>query len=382
MPVIKSFMAYVPDMDWLSGFKHDPMSVIQKLLEPGKDSGTLRPERYLDSMDTLRYTKFYLDSDSPAIYLYEQESASGSQFGIWALTSLEDMVSGKIITHENTLPEHCERIKSYRAAVGLEGKPVLLSYERDEAICKFAERVAARNPDFRFSHAEVNHRLWAITDVIELDVLRKAFGKIKRVYVADGHHRLAAAAAQHLHSPQWISTLYVTVGQLRCREFHRMVLPGKAISEIKFLNYLQGYGTTSEISGNRPYRPGRTGQFGVFLKGKWYRFDLDPMMYKQEHRLDVCFLQDEILESFFGICDPGTDKRLVCWPASGWENMLECVLRNPEAVVFTLYAISPSSLMEIAELKISLPPKSTYTEPKIPYGLLIYDHKSVFSEDA
>jgi len=375
MSVIKPFTACIPDMDWLNGFKNDPMVRIQGLLEPRKDSGLLRPERHLDSMETLRHSKLYQDSDSAAIYLYEQESESGSQFGIWALTSLEDMVSGKIITHENTLPEHCERIRSYRCAVGLEGKPVLLSYERDEVICKLAEGVAAMNPDFRFSQAEVNHRLWAITDTAVLDVLQKAFGKIDRVYVADGHHRLAAAAIQHIHSPQWISTLYITTGQLRCREFHRVVLPAKKVSEIHFLNYLQGYGRTSEIPGNEPYRPEKPGQLGISLNGKWYWFDHDPALHKQERIPDVCFLQDEILEPFFGIRDPKTDKRLQCWPADRWSELLEYQQQHLQSVVFTLCAISPASLIEIAGRKIPLPPKSTYTEPKIPYGLLIYDHK-------
>jgi len=364
-------------MEWLTGLKDGPLRMVQKLLEPKGELVVMQhAERHRDSLEALIFNNFYHNADLPAIYLYEQESEMGSQFGIWALTSLDDMLSGKIITHEDTLSEHREKISSYRTFVGLEGRPVLFSYEREETISGLAEQVSVMKPDISFSYDGADHRLWGITDRTILIALQQAFSGLSRVYVADGHHRLAAAAALHKQTPQWISTLYITTGQLRCREFHRMVLPKEKISEEHFLNYLRGYGFISEIPGNQPHRPQQSMRFGVCFQGKWYQFNLDPALCGPEQRPDVCFLQDEILELFFGISDPGADSRLLCWPANQWRELLAYEREHQQAIVFTLYAISPAGLVEIAENKTALPPKSTYTEPKIPYGLLIYDHRS------
>jgi len=385
MARIKPFVALLPDSTWLDqmlvqGMQNpghlasDPLLAVQSLLEPGQRSGQgLHATKYRESMRALLLSNSYKIADGAAFYLYEQESVRGSQFGIWTLTSLDDLAQGRLLTHEETLPERSGDLKAYRAVVGLEGRPVLLTYERDQAINGLIEAVAGRKPLLDFSYQQFNHRLWSIFDAHTIAELQEAFRRLDRVYVADGHHRLSAAARVHEFRPQWISALYVTAGQLRSREFNRTVLPGLPLGSEVFFEHLHKYGFTTALPENRAFVPETEKRFGVCFQGRWHQYDLKPEFLKQ-NLPDVSFLQEYILGPLFGIRDPRTDAQLRCWPASEWEQMLAFSKQHEDAVVFSCRALSAQQLMKVADQRLNLPPKSTYMEPKIPYGLLICDH--------
>lgn len=383
MSRIKPFNALRPNQGWyqdllgITGGSPDKIGLLKKLLEPRgeKAEENWKLKKYLYSLETLLHGGNYLIDESPAVYIYERESSTGSQFGIWVLTSLQDLKDGKILKHEETLSRHEERLQIYREEVGLEGSPVLLTYHRQPEISSLIEKSAKRAPDSDFFYEGSHHRLWSVSDRVSIAAFQMAFAKLKNVYVADGHHRLASAAAMHRISPQWITTLYISAGQLSCSAFHRMVLPNIGFSDSDLLKTIDQYFRVSVVSANKPFVPAVNHSLGLFYKQQWYLLEL-----KEEQRLlkdepDVRILQDKILEPIFGIRDPRTDPHLISWPANQWNEMLENSNTNAEVILFTLYPLSISELIQQAEKQAVLPPKSTYIEPKVPYGLLAYINK-------
>jgi uncharacterized protein (DUF1015 family) len=384
MSEIRPFPALIPNREWLedlpgatdSAGGTDRFQQLKMLLEPRAES--LSDNRdlsgHLRGLNDLIAKGSYCSTAHNGFYIYERESDFGSQTGIWALTSLDDLKNGKIITHEHTLSEHEARLKKYREDVGIEGTPVLLTYRREPRLSALIERKVLHKPDLACFYKGSLHRIWMVSDEQSISEFQEIFKDIPSVYVADGHHRLAAAAAMQESAPQWITTLYVTAGQLRCREFHKMVVPHQLIPKDQLIQALGRHFHIAEAANNAPIRPENKGTFGLRHEGRWYRLKLKERPEANNALPDVSFLQSEVLEPLFGIEDPRKDSRLTSWHPEQWDDMLSFCSANPGSVLFTLYPMSTGELIEQAEMQAILPPKSTYIEPKMPFGLLLYSH--------
>lgn len=384
MSRIKAFNAIRPNEGWFRELlgnadgSNDKIGLLQKLLEPGGENVTesWKLKKHLYSFETLLEGGNYVVEESPAIYIYECESPHGSQFGLWVLTSLQDVKDGKILKHEETLFMHQERLQMYREEVGLEASPVLLAYRRQSDISSLIEKSVKHTADVEFLYEGSRHRLWTVKDNILIKAFQTAFAKLEKVYVADGHHRLASAAALHEVEPQWITTLYVSAGQLSCNAFHKMIIPNAGFSDANFFETVNRYFHVSAVPENSPFEPSVNHRLGLFYEHQWYQLDLKEELVLLKDEPDVKILQDKILEPIFGITDPRTDLQLMSWPSSQWAEMIARMDRNPDAILFTLFPLSVDQLIQQAEKRAVLPPKSTYIEPKVPYGLLLYNAKN------
>lgn len=381
MSTIRPFHAIRPNEGWyedllgITGGRQDKISLLKKLLEPRGETAaeSWKLKKHLLSLERLMQRGNYFVEECCSMYVYERQSASGSQFGIWVLTSLQDLEDGKILKHEETLSGHEERLRMYRKEVGLEASPVLLTYRRQPDISLLIENSAKCTPEIDFFYEGSQHRLWGVRDKASIIAFQTAFSNLEKVYVADGHHRLASAAGLHQIDPQWITTLYVSAGQLSCSAFHRMVIPDNQFSEADFLKTVNQYFVVTITEGNHPFLPFISHSLGMRYKDQWYQLDLKEELLPLTEEPDVRILQDKILEPIFGIKDPRTDPQLISWPASQWDEML--AYRDSEVILFTLYPMSVSELIQQAEKHMVLPPKSTYLEPKVPYGLLLHNNK-------
>lgn len=382
MSTIRPFNAIRPNEGWyedllgITNGRQDKISLLKKALEPRGETGaeSWKLQKHLLSLETLLQSGNYFVEEDCSMYVYERESTSGSQFGVWVLTSLQDLEDGKILKHEETLSGHEERLRMYRKEVGLEGSPVLLTYRRQPEISLLIENSAKCSPEIDFFYEGSQHRLWVVRDETLIIAFQAAFAKLEKVYVADGHHRLASAAGLHHIDPQWITTLYVSAGQLSCSSFHRMVLATNQFSATDFLKAVNQYFFVTIIKENHPFLPPINHSLGMRYKDQWYQLELKEEFVQLTEEPDVRILQDKILEPIFGIKDPRTDPQLISWPASQWDEMLEYGAKS-EAILFTLYPMSVSELIRQAEKYAVLPPKSTYIEPKVPYGLLLHNDK-------
>lgn len=351
------------------------LSLLKHKLEPGsredQDSKTL--DNCSNYLHRLLASGQYKQEESPAIYIYETTQGSESQTGIWALTDLEDSKKGCIITHEHTFSENEEQIKAYREQVGLEGTPILLTYHPQQDINDLIEIVKITHVPECIYHQRQYHRIWKITLDTLINQFQSAFQKLGSVYVADGHHRLAAALALHQNKQQWISSLYIPTSTLKIKPFHRMVIPESEIQESLLIAAVSKYYFMSAIPNNRPYCPDQKNRMGLYSKGTWYQLDLKKEIGQLENTPDVRILQEKILAPVFGIDDPRTDTRLFSFPAEeGWKELLSRLSENTVPVAFTLFPMTAGQLVEQAESHAVLPPKSTWIEPKVPFGLLMY----------
>ena len=319
--------------------------------------------------------------DKPGMYVYEIVHKNYRQAGIWALTDLADYMNGTIKTHELTFTESVRRLKNYRQYTGLEGSPVLLTYPPNLVINRIIAETRATGKKTSLGNREGFHRLWKIEDEETIKKLTEAFAQTGTVYLADGHHRLEsagklAAEQQPAGLPVFdaISSLYIASDQLRMQEYDRVVLPDQPVEKELLLNRLMESFFIEEAKNKRPIQPREKGHFGMYMEGKW--FNIAPRKIPENGitaSLDASILQEQVLAPIFGIADPGSDQRLKCIGGEMAMEELQALLEtNPHAIAFTVCPMTVNQLVAVADAGEILPPKSTWIDPKVPYGLLMH----------
>ncbi|MGF7080440.1 DUF1015 family protein [Mucilaginibacter sp. UYCu711] len=316
------------------------------------------------------------------IYVYEIEMPNYRQAGIWTLTAVSDYMQGRIKTHEHTLTDSVRRIYNYREQTGLEGNPVLLTYSPSVAINRIIAETQKNGEKVSLGSKMGFHRIWKIENKITQRKLISAFAAIKDVYMADGHHRLASAAKllafqreNNLPLFDKISSLYIASDQLRLQEFDRLFLPDKPLDQEFFFQRLSTHFTVSKVVFTKAVKPNKPNKMGMYAFGEWHYILPRSIPATVEGCIDAAILQEQLLEPVFGIKDPQTDPRLKCIGGErALEEIADQLLVRPDAIVFTLFPLNVQLLMSVADARKNLPPKSTWIEPKVPYGLLLYQN--------
>jgi uncharacterized protein (DUF1015 family) len=383
-----------PQAESVSGDTHNPEALLplKDLLETG---ARLRPETpdgqeaaFRDINNTLRSLvendRLHPD-ETPSLYIYEVEHRGYTQTGIWALTQLPDDHIEEIKTHELTFDDSVRRLKNYRENTGLEGSPILLTYAANQTIDRIIAAVKARQKHSTLGNSLGVHRLWKIEDTAIQQQLIEAFTTIGTVYLADGHHRLESAtklARKQLKNglPVYnaISSLYMADGQLRIQEYDRVVIPEHPVDKIELFKQLLQNFYLREASANHPVQPREPRKFGMYIQGEWYH--LMAKRHICENRgiadnLDAAILQTQVLAPLFGIDDPRTNPHLKCiGGGQAMDEILAFIKEYPDSIVFTICPMTVEQLTAVADAGEILPPKSTWIDPKVPYGLLLHLH--------
>lgn len=331
--------------------------------------------------DLLEYEHLWLDA-APCIYVYEVTSPACAQTGVWAVTALDDNIK----THELTFEDSVRRLKNYREHTGLEGSPILLTYAPDQSIDGIIAEVKHSDPQVRYDSIAGTHKLWKLEDKETLKALTNAFEKVGCVYLADGHHRKRSAkrllAEQEQHNQpgfNTISALYMSTDELKISRYNRVVIPDLPINKEWLFKQLLPNFYMHESFNNKPVQPDAERRMGMYIEGAWFYLTAKPGTYfsdKAANILDVSILQDHILAPLFNIHDPGTDKRLAHVGGDKAIEEMGAIFRaHPYAIGFTLCPMTVTQLTKAADDGISLPPKSSWIDPKIPYGLLLFKHQ-------
>jgi uncharacterized protein (DUF1015 family) len=323
----------------------------------------------------------------PSLYLYSQTMNDHTQYGLMCCASVREYLDNTIKKHELTRKDKEDDRTKHVKVTNAHTGPIFLTYRATGAIDQIVETIRAKKPEYDFVPPDgVRHRLWVIDDDAVIDSLVKEFAGIGPLYVADGHHRSAAAArvgderarANPNHRGDEEYNFFLAVlfphDQLRILDYNRVVKdlnglqPGEFIAEVE-----KTFGVSK---GPHPAWPSRRGEYGMYLKGKWYTLqapgdllaDPDPV-----ERLDVSILQRELLGPILGIDDPRTNKRIdFVGGIRGMEELERRVNSGEMAVAFALFPTSIDELMKIADAGKTMPPKSTWFEPKLRDGVVVH----------
>ncbi len=321
-------------------------------------------------------------------YIYAQTMDGRTQYGLVACCHFEDYLSGKIKKHELTRrdKEEDRMIHVRRQQANIE--PVFFSYPAVAEMDAIVAEVVAAEPEYDFVAADgFGHQFWRITDRATIDRITRLFDAIPALYVADGHHRTAAAArvgeermkANPHHTGQEEYCYFLAVifpdKQLKIIDYNRVVKDLNGLSKEQFLDALRKDFIVEEQA-TGPYRPTGLHNFGMYLAGKWYSLTAKPGTYNDSDPigvLDVTVLSDRVLDRILGIKDLRTDKRIdFVGGIRGLGELERRVDSGEMAVAFALYPVSMQQLIDIADTGNIMPPKTTWFEPKLRSGIVIH----------
>jgi uncharacterized protein (DUF1015 family) len=320
----------------------------------------------------------------PAYYAYRLTMGEHRQTGIVAAASVAAYDADRIKKHEFTRPvKEDDRVRQIDALNAQTG-PVFLVYRADPEVDALLAEVAAGTPDMDVTAADgVRHELWVIDDPQRVERLTAAFDTMEALYVADGHHRSAAASrvaaarreANPAHTGEESYNYFLSVifphDQMQILDYNRVVRDLNGLSTEDFLaRVAERFDFTQEEA---PVRPREPGEFGMYLDGHWYRLRLREAYRSDDpvRGLDVSLLADHLIEPVLGISDPRRDERIdFVGGIRGLEALARRVDSGDWAVAFALYPTAIDALMAVADAGQVMPPKSTWFEPKLADGLV------------
>jgi len=321
--------------------------------------------------------------DKMAMYLYKIESKKNTFIGIMAGTSVADYNENKIKKHENTLEYRVNTLKDYFRITKFNTEPVLMMYPENTTLEQWIAKKQTTKPLYNFSTTnKEKHTLWRIDSKEEIDYLTDTFSSFKNLYIADGHHRSASAALLHKENNNSLNenlnyflSFLVSENNIKINEYNRLIHDLNKHTTIDFLRLLDNDFVVTKRE-EQIWKPTKKFEFGMYLDGSFYSLELKkiPVSNNKLDTLDAQLLYDKILNPILGIGDLRTDSRIDYIP--GNKSLLEMIekIDNGEFTIgFNLYPASIEEIKFLADHNLTMPPKSTYIEPKLRSGLVIYE---------
>jgi uncharacterized protein (DUF1015 family) len=330
---------------------------------------------------------FLVQDPAPSLYVYAQTMDGRTQYGLVGCASVEEYWNDTIRKHELTRKDKEEDRCNHVRVTNAHSGPIFLAYRDNAAIDRIVARVTNAPPVNDHVAADgIRHRSWVIGDPKDIAAIADSFRAIPNLYVADGHHRSAAAGIvgreraaknpNHRGDEEYNFFLAVCfpASQLRILDYNRVVKDLNGLSRESFLEQLCPDFAVMPVPGQ--VRPERKGEVGMYLRGQWYRLTANERFAKiadPVERLDVSVLQKYLLDPILGVKDPRTDKRIDFVGGIRGLGELERRVNSGEMqVAFSLYPTSMDELMAIADAGKIMPPKSTWFEPKLRDGLFVH----------
>jgi uncharacterized protein (DUF1015 family) len=331
--------------------------------------------------------KGYLKKDPEAwFYVYRQVMDGRAQTGLMCCCAAEEYWADKIKKHELTRADKEEDRLKHVDTINANAGPVFLTYPAQKSIDALIDQVTKTTPEYDFVSSDgIQHVLWVARDKAWGQNVVQEFSRLSCLYVADGHHRSAAAAriarvrrdknTNHSGSEEY--NFFLTVlfphNHLYIMDYNRAVKDFNGLSQDEFLKRVEEKFVVEKTSEKKPTR---ATTYGMYLKGQWYKLTAKPGSFDPAdpvESLDVSVLQKNLLDPLLGIKDPRKDKRIDFIGGIRGMAELERIVDNGAHVVsFSLFPTSIEQLMKIADSGKIMPPKSTWFEPKLRSGVVIH----------
>ncbi len=320
-------------------------------------------------------------------YIYAQTMDGRTQYGLVGVASIHDYWDDIIKKHEKTRKDkeedRCNHVRVTNAHTG----PIFLTYPDNNEINTLVEEITKNSPETDLTAADgIRHQVWVIENDELNNKIEKTFSEIPFLYVADGHHRSAAASIvgkermganpNHIGTEEYNYFLSVIfpASHLYIMDYNRLVKDLNGNSKEEFYEKLSNIFVVEEFNGQ--FKPTMKGEVGLYIDNKWYKLTFKPGIANTDdpvESLDVALLQKYILSDILGIDDPRTSNRVDFVGGIRGLNELERRVNNGEmALAFAMNATSVNELIAIADAGKIMPPKSTWFEPKLRDGLFVH----------
>lgn len=330
----------------------------------------------------------YIQEKAPAIYIYQQIMDGRGQKGIVCCTSVDDYINNIIKKHERTrLLKEIDRVNHVDICNANTG-PIFLTYRNNNEISSIVEEWTKKEPVYDFISEDGNgHRVWIIDDNIVIEKLVKLFKSIKYLYIADGHHRSASAVKVALKRRKqlgkytgneefnyFLSIIYPDT-ELKVFDYNRTVKDLNGLSEEEFFSKVEESFYLSKSESNKPVSPKNKHEFGMYMNKQWFILRAKDGSFDENNSidsLDVSILQNNLLNPILGISDPTKSERIEFIGGIRGLKELENRADTDMKVSFSMYATTIDDIMNVADSGKTMPPKSTWFEPKPRSGIFIH----------
>ncbi len=389
----RSYESYTPE-ERESRLRDNPFSFLQ-ILNPGfkyqkEISGKRRYKLVKNRYQEFKEDEIFMQDQKPCYYFYKIVNRDGLEFhGIVAAASAEDYENNLIKRHEATIEYRENTFKEYLKTVGFNAEAVLLTYPDHSEIERLFAKVMETRAEYEFTTTyRDTHYVWNVDDETIVTQLQAYYSDMKAVYIADGHHRSSSSAllAKDLkaknkkhtgeESYNYFMCFLIPESDLKIYEFNRLVKDLNGLSKEEFLIKLDAV-YRIESRGVAYYKPSKKHHFSMYLDGEFYSLYLRKNNYKIKNALDALdtqILYTTILKPILGINDVRNDTRLAY--ADGKRDLVFVkgeVDKGNFKVGFGLLPVSVEEMKQIADEGLTMPPKSTYIEPKLRSGVTIYE---------
>ena len=412
MAKIKSFRGYRPGKEFVHRIASRPYDVLNSLeaREEVKDNPysflhVVKPEVDLPedvdlhsdlvyntarkNLEKLINDGMFVQDENPHLYIYAQTMFGKTQYGIVGCAAVEDYMNDIIKKHELTRPDKEEDRMNHIRVSNFNAEPVFFAFPDHEGLESIISATVRNNPEYDFETEDgVGHHFWVIDDPDTIETVEGIFETdIKYTYVADGHHRTAAAALvgneRKLANPghtgkeeyNYFLAVHFPAGQLTIIDYNRVVKDLNGMSDEEFIEKLEEDFEVKKL-GPEIYKPDRIHNFSMYLGSDWYSLTAKTGTYDDHDPircLDVTVLSDTILSPLLDIQDLRKSKRIdFVGGIRGLGELKKRVDSGEMKLAFALYPVSMKQLMDIADTGNIMPPKTTWFEPKLRSGLVIH----------
>lgn len=360
--------------------------------EPGTDEHDERVyAKAVDNFKAFRKNGWLVQDDKEHYYIYAQTMQGRTQYGIVVAANVHDYVNGVIKKHELTRKDKEDDRMLHVKVNNANIEPVFFAFPDNEVLEKVIRNITQEPAEYDFISPDgFGHHFWVIDNPNTIQTITDEFAKMPNLYIADGHHRSAAAARVGLEKAEsdpnhngneeynYFLAVAFPASHLRIIDYNRVVRDLNGLIQDEFLQRLHK-DFIIENKGTDTYHPSGLHNFSLYLGGNWYSLtaregrynDLDPIGV-----LDVTISSDLILRDILGIQDLRTDKRIdFVGGIRGLEELKRRVDSGEMAMALALYPVSMKQLMNIADTGNIMPPKTTWFEPKLRSGLIIHELK-------
>ncbi|MBQ0152788.1 MAG: DUF1015 domain-containing protein [Chryseobacterium sp.] len=336
-----------------------------------------------------------LVQDSSSYYLYEQIYPNKQIFrGLLGLASIEDFINGKIKRHESTIPQKKEKLAHYLEKVNIQAEPVLLTYPSNSKIELLMNHEEKNVPIFNHVDTKgIRHKIWRIDNRLKLQQFKEVIDQIDSFYIADGHHRIGSTAMNAARQKEknkkhngteaynFVYSFIVSNQSIKIHDYNRIVDNIGNLSTPEFLQELEKYFLIHNKE-ETPYYPSQKFHISMYLDNKFYSLHMKHDLRSQEMSLDNLdhhLFDKYIIKDILKIENSDSSDQISYVKGTsnieGVKLLKEKVDKGEGKVGFSIYPVSFNDMIKISDLKLRMPPKCTFIEPKLVTALLIYDMK-------